>query len=351
MQPSRKADPARSETATTASLSQLFLLHTAIMGISRTLAPRYATKSQTPTALAPTEDIRRKCMETPGSLAAVSRHAWGGEKNKRAENVAFAPAGSTSGGRRDEMLIPKTKAFYNVAFPGCQTRLPPPRRNAAAAAAAPAGLEGGTGGQRGARAGGRPRVPRRSRGRGCSRAGAERLQRRRPRRGSADISGAAGRRRGPAGGQRPPPLGRVQRGRAEGLRAAPAGASRRGDTGSAEPQEFAISVNSAVKTFRVLEVCCSTCDKAPCKAFTARCRRSEPVSLGLAPASRYKGKGKDSVRSVRTYTGCGGLTHFPSGQPSAISQHILQHKYTLFFISFFYFQMTCRKFSEKTPPS
>lgn len=85
-------------------------------------------------------------METPSSLAAVSRHAWGGEKNKRAENVAFAPAGSTSGGRRDAMLIPKTKAFYNVAFPGCQTRLPPPRRNAAAAAAAPAGLGGGHGG-------------------------------------------------------------------------------------------------------------------------------------------------------------------------------------------------------------
>lgn len=146
MQPSRKADPVRRETTTTASFSQFFLLHTAIMGISQTLAPRYATKSQTPTALAPAEDIRRKCMETPSSLAAVSRHAWGGEKNKRAENVAFAPAVSTSGGRRDAMLIPKTKAFYNVAFPGCQTRLPPPRRNAAAAAAAPAGLGGGHGG-------------------------------------------------------------------------------------------------------------------------------------------------------------------------------------------------------------
>lgn len=153
MQPSRKADPARRETTTTASFSQFFLLHTAIMGVSQKLAPRYATKSQTPTALAPAEDIRRKCMETPGSLAAVSRHAWGGEKNKRAENVAFAPAGSTSGGRRDAMLIPKTKAFYNVAFPGCQTRLPLPRRNAAAAAAAPAGLEGGTGWQRGAQIG------------------------------------------------------------------------------------------------------------------------------------------------------------------------------------------------------
>lgn len=159
------------------------------------------------------------------------------------------------------------------------TRLRPPRL--------PLGSGGDTGGQRGARAGGRGfpgaaaagaahgRTPRaRS---GCSGGG----------RGGARLT-SAGRQeggRGPAGGQRPPPLGRVQRGRAAGLRAAPAGASRQGDTGSAEPREFAISANCALKTSRVLEVYCPTCDKAPRKAFTPRCRSSEPVSLGLAPAS------------------------------------------------------------------
>lgn len=136
------------------------------MGISHTLAPIDATKSQTPNATATAKDIRRKCTKTAVSRSYVKtclgrRKEQTSRKNPRLSTTA----GSTSGGRKDEMLISKTKAFfffYNVSFPGCRTRLPPPHRNAAAAAAAPACARsrGGL-----ARRSARPRLPRRSRGR------------------------------------------------------------------------------------------------------------------------------------------------------------------------------------------
>lgn len=127
------------------------------------------------------------------ALAALSRHARGGEKNKRAETAAFATAGSAPGGGEDEAPISKTKPFPNASFLGCRARLPPPHRNAAAAAAAPAVLGAGAGGgQRGdpAAAGSRcgGRAVRRARSGGG------------PGGGAADTGGKAGGVGGGAGG-------------------------------------------------------------------------------------------------------------------------------------------------------
>lgn len=130
--PSKKKKP-----NTTAPFFQFFLLQTAIMGISHTLAPIDATKSQTPNAIATAKDIRRKCTKTAVSRGYVKtclgrRKEQMSRKNPRLSTTA----GSTSGGRKDEMLISKTKAFF-ITFPSpaaergshlpTATRLRPPR--------------------------------------------------------------------------------------------------------------------------------------------------------------------------------------------------------------------------------